>query len=69
MPFGLKMSRDVFQMQMDQIMNRLPGIIAIHDDICVYGKDTAEHDRNLLQLIKTAGQQGLVFNSSKCVIY
>ena len=25
MPFGLKMSQDVFQMQMDQITNRLPG--------------------------------------------
>ena len=56
-------------MQMDQITNRLPGIIDIHDDICVYGKDTAEHDRNLLQLMKTAEQQGLVFHSSKCAIH
>ena len=38
MPFGLKMSWDVFQMCMDQITNRLSGIIAIHDDICVYWK-------------------------------
>ena len=45
MPFGLKMSQDVFQMWMDQITNRLPGIIAIHDDICVYGKDTTEHNK------------------------
>ena len=52
MPFGLKMSQDVFQMQMDQITDRLPGVIAIHDDICVFGKDTAEHDNNLLQLTK-----------------
>ena len=48
MPFHLKMSQDLFQMQMDQITDSLPGIIAIHSDICVYGKDTAEHDRNLL---------------------
>ena len=54
---------------MDQITDRLPGIIAIHNDICVYGKDTAEHDRNLLQLMQTAIQQGLVFNSSKCTIH
>ena len=63
------MSQDVLQMWMDQITDRLPGIIAIHDDICVYGKDTAEHDRNLLQLMKTATQQSLVFNCSKCDIY
>ena len=68
MPFGLKMSQDVFQMRMDQITDRLPGVIAIHDDICVFGKDTAEHDNNLLQLMKTAQGHGLVFNSSKCAI-
>ena len=69
MPFGLKMSQDVFQMQMDQITNRLPSVIAIHDDICVFGKDTKEHDYNLLQLMKTAQGHGLVFNSSKCAIH
>ena len=68
MPFGLKMPQDVFQMQMDQITHRLPGIIAIHDDICVYGKDTTEHNNNLLQLMNTAQEQGLVFNSSECAI-
>ena len=36
MPFGLKISQDVFQMHMDQITNRLPGIIAIHDDMCIW---------------------------------
>ena len=68
MPFGLKMSQDVFQMRMDQITDRLPGIIAIHDDICVYGKDTTEHDNNLLKLMQTAQDHGLVFNSNKCSI-
>ena len=68
MPFGLKMSQVVFQMWMDQITDRLPGIIAIHDDISVFGKDTAVHDYNLLQLMKTAQCHGLMFNSSKCAI-
>ena len=68
MPFGLKMSQDVFQMWMDQITDRLPGIIAIHDDICVYGKDTTEHDNNLLKLMQTAQDHGLVFNSNRCSI-
>ena len=48
MPFGLKMSQDVFQMHMDQLTDRLPGIIAIHDDICVYGKTQDQHNKNLL---------------------
>ena len=62
------MSQDVFQMWMDQITNRLPGIIAIHNDICVYKKDITEHKHNILQLMKTAQGQGLVFHSSKYAI-
>ena len=68
MPFGLKMSQDVFQMCMDQITDRLHGIIAIHDHICVYSKTREEHNTNLLQLLKTASKNGLVFNSHKCSI-
>ena len=62
------MSQDVFQMQMDQFTNRLSGIIAIHDDICVYGRDTTEHERNPLQLMQTTSQ-GFLFKSSKCSIH
>ena len=60
-----KCPRTFSQMHMDQITNRLAGIIAIHDDICVYGKTREEHDTNLLQLMKTASKNGLVFNSHK----
>ena len=68
MPCGLRMLQDVFQMHMNQITDRLPGIIAIDDNICVYGKTQQEHDKQLLQLMKTAAKQGLVFNSNKCHI-
>ena len=68
MPFGLKMSQDVLQMRMVHITDSLPGVIAIHDDICVYGKTQKQHDIHLLQLLKTAKAKGLVFNSRKCHI-
>ena len=68
MPLGLKMLQDVFQMWMDQITDRLTGIIAIHNDICVYGKDTAECNNNQLKLMQPAQEHGLVFNSSECSI-
>ena len=44
MPFGLKMSQDVFQMQMDQATDCLPGIISIYDDIWICGCTPEEHD-------------------------
>ena len=44
MPFGLKMSQDVFQMQMDQATDYLPSIIATDDDKYINGCTPKEHD-------------------------
>ena len=65
MPFGAKMSQDVFQMKMDLIMERCPGIISIHDDIVVYGVSDEDHDANLINLLNVAQVEGLVLNSKK----
>ena len=54
MPFGMKMSQDIFQMQLDQATDCLPGIIAIHDDICIFGHTPEEHDEHLLCLMQSA---------------
>ena len=47
LPFGLKTSQDVFQKAMDNILENLPGVVSIADDIVVYVKDQQEHDKNL----------------------
>ena len=69
MPFGLKMSQDVFQFRMDQVTDRLPSMRAIHGDICIYGQTLDEQNENVRQLMKTVNQSGLVFNSKKCSIH
>ena len=65
MPFGAKMSQDVFQMKMDLIMERCPGVISIHYDIVVYGVSEEDHDANLVNLLNVAQIEGLVLNSKK----
>ena len=65
MPFRAKMSQDVFQMKMDLIMERWPGVISIHDDIVVYGVSEEDHDANLVNLLNVAQIEGLVLNSKK----
>ena len=65
MPFGAKMSQDVFQMKMDLIMERCPGVISIHYDIVVYGVSKEDHDANLVNLLNVAQIEGLVLNSKK----
>ena len=68
MPFSLKMSQDVFQMQMDQTTDCLPGIIATYDDICIFSCTPEEHDLYLLHMMATATEHGIIFNSTKCQI-
>jgi hypothetical protein len=68
LPFGLKISQDVFQAAMDVILEGLPGVISIADDIAVIGKDKEEHDANLHALMKRARERGLIFNKKKCHI-
>lgn len=68
LPFGLAVSQDIFQARMDMILEGLPGIISIADDICCLGATESEHDENLTRLMRRAAKKGLVFNSAKCQI-
>ena len=68
LPIGLNLSQDVFQERMDNILEHCSGTMSIADDVGVLGKDEAEHDANLHNLMKTARRHGLVFNIDKCEI-
>ena len=49
---------------MDQATDHLPGIITIHNDICVFGHTPEEHDHHLLCLMETTTEHGIIFNSA-----
>ena len=68
LPFGLSISQDIFQERMDSILEKCEGVIGITDDIIVFGSTEEEHNKNLLNLFKVAKNNGLVFNSKKCII-
>ena len=65
MPFGAKMSQDVFQQRMDAILEQCPGVIGIHDDMVIFGVDQEDHDTNLINLLNVCQKEGLVLNSKK----
>ena len=68
LPFGLKVSQDIFQLKMDQILENVKCATGISDDVVVYGKTEEEHDESLRNLMKAAADNGLVFNAEKCSI-
>ena len=62
------MSQDIFQMRMDDTVAQCPGVLAIHDDVFIYGKDNKDHDANIINLFNVGQKEGFIFNSAKCSI-
>ena len=65
LPFGAKMSQDVFQLWIDAILEQCPGVIGIHDNMVIFGVDQEDHDPNLINLLNVCQKEGLVLNSKK----
>ena len=68
MPFGLKMSQDIFQTHINQTFEGCHGVIGIADDIVVYGDSEASHDTNMHSMISQCEETGLKLNPDKCFI-
>ena len=54
MPFGLKVSGDVFQERLDRVIRLVPGVLGITDGIVTHGATENTHDGTVLVLCKTA---------------
>ena len=65
MPFGLKMSQDIFQTHINQTFEGCHGVIGIADDIVVYGDSEASHDANMHSMISQCKETGLKLNPDK----
>ena len=65
MPFGLKVSGDVFQERLDKVLRLVPRILGIADDIVTHGPTENTHDGTVLILCETARLNNLSLNSKK----
>ena len=65
MPFGLKVSGDVFQERLDRVLRLVPGVLGIIDDIVTHGATENTNDGTVLVLCKTARLNNLSLNSKK----
>ena len=68
LPMGIRSSQDIFQRKVDETFEGLQGVTSICDDILVFGRTRAEHDRNLLSMLEKSRENGLRFNPDKCQI-
>ena len=71
LPFGISVASEIFQKRLNQALDRLDGLLTIHDDMVVYGVgDTeeeamADHNKDLEQLLQRCRQKGLKLNKKK----
>ena len=68
LPFGLRVSQDLFQQEMDNIIEQVPGCVGISDDVVICGETEEQHDECLIQFCKVAQKHGLMLNSTKCAV-
>lgn len=68
LPFGLISAQDEFQRKIDETFQGLEGVVAIVDDVLVYGATREAHDRNLRAMLQRSREKGVRLNPEKSII-
>ena len=68
LPFGITSAPEIFQHRMASQLKDQEGTAAIQDDIIVYGRSVAEHDKRLQEVFEIIAKSGLKLNEKKCEI-
>ena len=68
LPFGLKVSSEIFQKRLHQALEGLDGVRCIADDIIIFGRIEEEHDTRVRKFLEKCRTLGIVLNKDKCQI-
>ena len=66
LPFGLKVSSEIFQKRLHLALEGLKGAQCVADDVVIYGKNNDDHDNNLRNLLTRCKEHGIKLNPDKC---
>ena len=66
LPFGLKVSSEIFQKRLHQALEGLPGVRCIADDVIIWGRSDEEHDAHVCQFLLRCCKTGISLNKEKC---
>ena len=65
MDFGISSAPEHFQRRMNYILDGLPCVLCLMDDIIIYGKDKQEHKGRLLATLQRLQTAGVTLNKDK----
>ena len=66
LPFGISSAPEHFQRRMSEILAGLEGVLCQMDDVLIFGRDQAEHDRRLEAVLMRIEKAGVTLNPQKC---
>lgn len=66
MPFGICTAPEIFQRAMHHVLDGLPRVEVVMDDILVWGINKQDHDENLARLLQRCRDVNLKLNLKKC---
>ena len=67
LPFGLRVSGDVFQERIDRVLRIVPNSVGSADDILCHGNEETTHDTAVITLLETA--RGNNLTSQDCAFF
>ena len=67
LPFGITSAPEFFQNAMSKLLNGIPNVLCLMDDIFIHGIDQQEHDITLGKVLEKLQSAGVVLNRKKCV--
>ena len=66
LPFGISSAPEHFQRRMHSLLEGLPEVLCVMDDILIFGTTRQEHNSQLQAVLKCLSSAGITLNSRKC---
>jgi hypothetical protein len=66
--FGVNAASEIFQNAISQMLNDIPGVRNLSDDIIIFGKTQQDHDRSLKRTLQRLEERGAKLNKDKVQI-
>ena len=66
LPFGVHVASEIFQKEMERILDGIPGVANVQDDVIIWANNTCDHDKRLKLVLDRILDSGLRLNKQKC---
>ena len=66
LPFGITSAPEHFQKRMHKVLEDLPGVVCMMDDIIIFGESSEEHDARVRAVFRRLEDNGVTLNFEKC---